>query len=105
MESIQMDELKNMRDAIYSQPAPTGFVASAENLDIHIYQYAAWIMGFVSSYLGGKKIDPSSISLDEELDQKLENCLAKLNELIAYKQKHDEVASRLIRELSGNPPI
>jgi hypothetical protein len=99
-----MDELKNTRDAIYGQPAPTGFSASAENLDVSVYQYAAWIMGFVSSHLGGKKIDPSSISLDEELDQKLENCLAKLNELIAYKQKHDEIARRLIRELSGDSP-
>jgi hypothetical protein len=97
-----MEEWIKLRDEIYSQPAPTGFTESTEKLGIDVYEYAAWIMGFVSRYLAGQIIDPSSIDLDAELNQRLENCLAKLNELIVFKQKHDEVARRLIREVSGN---
>lgn len=95
-----MDELKKLSEEMYGQPAPKGFVASTEDLDILVYQYTAWIMGYVSSYLEGKKIDPSTIEIDKELDQKLEKCLAKLNELITYKQKHDAIARQLLHELS-----
>jgi hypothetical protein len=99
-----MEEWIKLRDEIYSQPAPTGFTESTKKVGVDVHEYAAWIMGFVSRYLAGQKIDPSSITLDEELDLRLEICLAKLNELIAYKQKHDEIARRLIRELSGDSP-
>lgn len=97
-----MDELRKIYNDLYSQPAPKGFAASAEDLDVFVYQYSSWIMGYASSYLDGEKIDLSRIELDKELDQKLEKCLLKLNELIAWKQKHDIIAQYLIRELSSD---
>jgi hypothetical protein len=102
---FDMDHIRKLRGEIYSQSAPIGFSASAEDLDILVYQYGDSIMGRVSFYLAGEKIDPTGIDLNAELDQNLEECLTKLNELKAYKQKFDAIARYLIGELSSDSPV
>jgi hypothetical protein len=97
-----MSELKRLREELYSSPAPKGFAASVQDLDILVYEYAAGIMGYADSYLVGQNIKPSSVKINEELDRRIEECLTKLNELKLYKEKYDTLARSLISELSGN---
>lgn len=91
-----MDELRELYEELRRHLAPKGFFASTADLDILVYEYTAGIAGHVSSYLGGKQIDPSSVYFDEELDRRLEECLSRLNELKSYKNKYDVIARQLI---------
>lgn len=95
-----MSALENLYDELRGRPLPKGFSTLAEDLDISIYQYAAGIVGYVNSYLSGKKVDIEDIHIDEELGQRIEKCIAELDALKAYKEKHDSLARLLIERLS-----
>ena len=92
--------IKILYSDLHTLPAPRGFAASAEDLDILVYQYADNIMGLANSYLDGQKIESANVHIDKELDLRLEECLAKLNELKIHKQKFDALARYLIDDLS-----
>ncbi len=99
-----MDELKKLFAELHNLPAPRGFNAASDDIDVAVYQYADDITGLVSSYLAGQKVNPSDIHLNEDLDRRLEECLAKIHELRSYKQKHDTLSRLLINSLSKDSP-
>ncbi len=95
-----MSALEYLYDELRGEPAPKGFSALAEDLDISIYQYAAGIVGHVNSYLSGRKVSIEDIHIDEELGQRIEKCIAELGTLKAYKEKHDSLVKLFIERLS-----
>lgn len=95
-----MDELRERYIELHNLPAPTGLVAVVDELDVAIYQYTDEIMGLVSAYLTGQEVNLSDIHIDESLDQKLEECITKIDEFRSYKQKHDKLARLLMSRLS-----
>jgi hypothetical protein len=95
-----MEEMKKLYTELCRLAAPRGLSALVEDLDVVIYQYTSEIMGFVTSYLAGEKVDPSDIQVNKSLDLRLEECINKINELLLYKKKHDALLNLLLEVLS-----
>lgn len=97
-----MNELRTLYAKLQSLPPPKGFARSTEDLDVLVHQYADTVAGLASSYLAGAKVAYAAVNFDPELDRRLEECRAKLEELRLYKQKHDALAKILIETLSND---
>jgi hypothetical protein len=62
--------------------------------------YKAYAIRMVSTFLKGVKIDPDSIGSDELINKRIEACIGKLNEYIAYKEKIDKLVTMLRENIS-----
>lgn len=91
-----MDDLLILFNNIYNKPAPHGLQILIEDIDIDIDEYAAHIVGLVSSYLKGSIIQKSENIINEDLGNRLELGIEKLKELQNYKKSIDELAIAFI---------
>ena len=92
------DKLQKWYEELGELKPPRGLYGSAEDIDVDVYQYTDELIGTVGSYLVGKEVNsPKPIS--EDLEGKMEEYQAKLNEFWEYKHKHDELLVLLLENL------
>ncbi len=90
------EPIRQLFEEIKSRPLPKGLPSFSEDLDIDLDEYDGYIMGYVSSFLNGVSIDPKEINPGSDIDQKLAETSERLNEIIAYKNKLNEIVRLLL---------
>jgi hypothetical protein len=103
MADQDIEEIRKLFEEISKTMMPIQFDSVAKNLDIDLDEFDGYIMGFVSSFLKGKRVQPQTINLGKEFDEHLETAMAKLKEIIEHKKKLNQIALMLIEYLEENP--
>jgi len=101
LEPDKKHELQRLYEIYRTLKRPTGYSKTCEDIDVDIHEYDTYISGLISSYLSGVILEEKDVDLGKDIEQKLEVCELKLQELRTfwfYQRRLAEMLTNLFTE-------